>query len=122
MHCFSMQVAMNKCFLLNPEKKFGADPSCSFREKRTNRLIPTHFNSEKIMSPSRRLGYSNNQLKTVNRLKVSFRLSETIWLQCQKSIKFPEVKIRYTISSEFRDKPLKRLKINYKNILLQSYH
>jgi len=31
---------MNKCFLLNPEKKFGADLSCRFREKRT-------FNSEK---------------------------------------------------------------------------
>jgi len=26
--CFSMQVIMNKCFLLNPDKKFGADPSC----------------------------------------------------------------------------------------------
>jgi len=33
--CFSMQVVMNKCFLLNPEKKFGADPSCRFQEKRT---------------------------------------------------------------------------------------
>jgi len=27
MQCFSMQVVMNKCFLLNP-KKIGADPSC----------------------------------------------------------------------------------------------
>jgi len=25
---------MNKCFLLNSEKKFDADPSCRFREKR----------------------------------------------------------------------------------------
>jgi len=32
--CFSMQVVMNKCFLLNP-KIFGADPSCPFRENRT---------------------------------------------------------------------------------------
>jgi len=24
------------CFLLNPEKKFGEDPSCRFREKRKN--------------------------------------------------------------------------------------
>jgi len=39
-HCFSMQVVMNKRFFLNPEKKFGANPSCRFREKRT-------FNSEK---------------------------------------------------------------------------
>jgi len=34
---------MNKCFLLNPEKRFGADPSCRFREKRKKRT----FNSEK---------------------------------------------------------------------------
>jgi len=34
-HCFSMQVVISKCFLLNAEKKFGADPSCRFREKRT---------------------------------------------------------------------------------------
>jgi len=27
-----MQVVMNKCFLLNPEKKFGANPSWRFRE------------------------------------------------------------------------------------------
>jgi len=40
MHYFSMQVVMNKCFLLIPEKKFGANPSCRFRDKRT-------FNSEK---------------------------------------------------------------------------
>jgi len=39
-HCFSMQVVMNKCFLLYPEKKFSADPSCRFRKKRT-------FNSAK---------------------------------------------------------------------------
>jgi len=35
-HCFSMQVVMNKCFLLNPGKKFGADSSCRFREKCNN--------------------------------------------------------------------------------------
>jgi len=39
-HCFSMQVVMNKCFLLNSEKQFGANPFCRFRDKRT-------FNSEK---------------------------------------------------------------------------
>jgi len=38
--CFSMQFVINLCFLLNPEKKIGADPSCRFREKR-------NFNSEK---------------------------------------------------------------------------
>jgi len=40
MHYFSMQFVMNQCFLLNPKKKFGADPSCRFREN-------AHFNSEK---------------------------------------------------------------------------
>jgi len=35
-HCFSMQVVINKCFPLNSEKKFGADPSCRFREKHKN--------------------------------------------------------------------------------------
>jgi len=39
-HCFSIQVVMNKCFFQNPEKNFGANPSCRFREKRS-------FNSEK---------------------------------------------------------------------------
>jgi len=34
---------MNKCFLLNPEKKFRADPTCRFREKRKNApLNPKH--------------------------------------------------------------------------------
>jgi len=32
-HCFSMQVVMNKCFLRNLEK-IGADSSCRFLEKR----------------------------------------------------------------------------------------
>jgi len=41
-HCFSMQVVMNKCFLINPEKKFGADPACRFRESKK-----AHFNSKK---------------------------------------------------------------------------
>jgi len=41
--CFSMQVVMNKCFLQNPEKIFGADPSCCFQENTNNE----HFNSEK---------------------------------------------------------------------------
>jgi len=36
-HCFSMQVVINKCFLLNSEKKFGTDSSCRLR-KTVNRL------------------------------------------------------------------------------------
>jgi len=57
MHCFSIQVVINKCFLLNPEKKFGADTSGRLREKRKNAPL----NPRKMASPSRRLGYSNNQ-------------------------------------------------------------
>jgi len=32
--CFSMQVVLNKYFLLNPEKNFGPDPTYRFRGKR----------------------------------------------------------------------------------------
>jgi len=36
---------MNKCLLLNPEKKFGANSSCRFREKRKKHtLIPKKNN------------------------------------------------------------------------------
>jgi len=42
-HYFSMQIVMNKCFLLNPKKNLGANPSCRFREERKKRT----FNSEK---------------------------------------------------------------------------
>jgi len=38
-HCFSMQIVMNKCFLLNSEKKLGADSSLSF-SKKTHTIIP----------------------------------------------------------------------------------
>jgi len=48
-HCFSMQVIINKCFLLNLEKKIVTDPSCRFREKRT-------FNSaNNVTEPKARL-------------------------------------------------------------------
>jgi len=57
LQCFSMQVVMNKCFLLNPEKKVGADPSCRFREKT---LIPRNDVTE---TKTRRLGYSNYQFR-----------------------------------------------------------
>jgi len=43
------------------EKKFGADSSCRFREKRKK----CTFKFQKMTSPRRRLGYSNNQLKTM---------------------------------------------------------
>jgi len=31
--CFSMQIVLNKCFVLNP-KKIGADPSCRLRTQK----------------------------------------------------------------------------------------
>jgi len=52
--CFSVRVVMNKDFV-NPEKYFGTDASCRFRKKRKGRLIPTHFNFEKMTSLSRKL-------------------------------------------------------------------
>jgi len=44
---------MNKCFLLNPEKNFAQIHPVIFEKM--------HSNFEKMTSPNRRLGYSNNQ-------------------------------------------------------------
>jgi len=41
-HCFSMQVVINKCFLLNPEKKLAQIRLIVFEKN-----AKTHFNSEK---------------------------------------------------------------------------
>jgi len=47
-----MQVVMKKCFLLNPEKNFGTDPSCRFREKsKIAPLIPKNY----VTKPKARL-------------------------------------------------------------------
>jgi len=43
-HCISMQVVMNKCFLLNPEKNNLAQIRLIVVEKNA---INAHFNSEK---------------------------------------------------------------------------
>jgi len=48
-------------FLLNPEKNFGSDPSCRFREKRT-------FNSEKWRS------FRLPETMISGSLKLTFRL------------------------------------------------
>jgi len=61
-HCFSMQVVINKCFLLNPEKKKKkmAQIRLVIFEKNAP-LIPKN----NIIEPkARRLGYSNYQLKS----------------------------------------------------------
>jgi len=54
-----MQVVINKCFLLNPEKEIGTDPFCVFEKNAP--LIPKNDVTEPKV---RRLGYSNNQLKS----------------------------------------------------------
>jgi len=59
--CFSMQVVMNNLFRLNSEEKIGANPYCRFREKRKNHQLQRTPIPEKMTSPSRRQGYSNNQ-------------------------------------------------------------
>jgi len=62
---------MNKCFLLNSEKKFGANPFCRFWEN------ANQFRKSDIIKPkARRLGSSNSQL-TVSRCRKSFESNGT---------------------------------------------
>jgi len=49
----------NQVFSPKPWNKIGADPSCRFREKR-KKTRPLQY--RKRTPPSRRRGYSNNQL------------------------------------------------------------
>jgi len=65
---------MNKCFLLNPEKKNLAQIRLVVFEKNAP-LIPKNDVTE---PKARRLGYSNYQLKSCYRLKDSFGLPETM--------------------------------------------
>jgi len=68
--CFSMQVVINKCFLLNPVKKFDADLSLEKIAK------TTHFNCEKMASPSQLLeSYSPFQARKP--FIIGFRKPET---------------------------------------------
>jgi len=38
-----MKFVRNKCILVNPKQKFGADPSCHLKKKNAKN---SHFNSE----------------------------------------------------------------------------
>jgi len=58
-----MQVVMNKCFFLNPEKKLAQIRLVVFEINAA--LIPKNDVTE---PKAERLGYSNYQLKAVNRL------------------------------------------------------
>jgi len=64
-----VEIIINKYFLLNPKKIFGANPSFCFRKKRKKRTL--YF--RKMTSPSRRLGYSNNQLQSCQQVKRQFQ-------------------------------------------------
>jgi len=55
-----MQVVLNKCFLLNLEKNLAQIRLVVFEKNAKN----AHLIPKNVTSPSRRLGYSNNLLKS----------------------------------------------------------
>jgi len=62
MQCFSMQVMINNCFLLNPENNFAQIRFVVFEN---NAEIHTLIPKNDVTEPKvRRPGYSNNQLKS----------------------------------------------------------
>jgi len=56
-----MQVVMNKCFHLNPEKNLAFNYLVVSEKNAKRTLIPKYDVTE---PKTRRLGYSNNQLKS----------------------------------------------------------
>jgi len=59
MHCFSMQIVMNKCFFLNPEKNLAQIRFVVFEKNaRTHPSNPNNYVTEPKAS------YSNKQLKS----------------------------------------------------------
>jgi len=61
-HCFSMQVVVNKCFLLNPEKNLTQIRLVVFEKNVKNATLSP---KNDVTEPKfRRPGYSNNQLKS----------------------------------------------------------
>jgi len=58
-HCFSMQIVMNKCFLLNPEKNLAQIRLVVFEK-----YAPLISKNDVTEPKARRLGYSNYQLKS----------------------------------------------------------
>jgi len=68
-HCISMQIVMNKCFFLNPEKRRRPVLSFSIKTQIMHTLIPKND----VTEPKARL-----LQQPVNRLKDSFKLSKTI--------------------------------------------
>jgi len=53
-----MQVVMNKCFILNPEKILGTDLSCRFRKNaKTAQLRRTPIPKNDVTEPKTRLLY-----------------------------------------------------------------
>jgi len=70
-----MQVVINKYFLLNLEKNLAQIRLVVFEKNEKN--APLNPKNDVTEPKAWRLGYSNNQLKAVNRLKHSYRLSKT---------------------------------------------
>jgi len=62
--CFSMQVVMNKCFLLNIEKILALIRLVVLEK---NRSTPTHYISKNDVIEQKAIGYSSNQLSCYNR-------------------------------------------------------
>jgi len=54
-HCFSTWVVIIKCFLVNTEKNFRADPCSRLQEKMQKLFNSDTLHSQKMMSPSQRL-------------------------------------------------------------------
>jgi len=61
-HCFSLQVVMNKCFRLNLEKNLEQILLVVFEKKAKN--VPLIPKIDVIKPKTRRLGYTNYQLKS----------------------------------------------------------
>jgi len=73
-HCFSMQVVINKCFLLNLEKKFGVDPSCRFRKKKQKKNVTLIQKNDVIKAKARLYikHHCNITIKLTGQLKDCF--------------------------------------------------
>jgi len=67
-----MQVVINKCFLLNPEKKFGEYLPCCFQEN-----APLILKCGVTKPKASTLGYSNYQLKSCKQVKEQFQTSRS---------------------------------------------
>jgi len=113
-HCFSMQIVMNKCFLLNPKKNLAQIRLVVFRI--SSHLIP----KSDITEPKARLLYLS--VKKLLTCYVSFRLpdngfrkSETdlLYNWLLSSLAFGSVTSFFGIKSAFFSKTTKRICVKF---------